>query len=65
MMTIDELRRQLDEVSLSLEQKANDTLSMYPQDSEIRNALAVVYEDVGREIGTLANIIVTYEKEKN
>ena len=64
-MTIAELKKQLDDVSISLENKARDTLSLYPEDSETRKALAMVYEDIGREIGTLASIIFEYEKEKN
>ena len=64
-MTISELKKQLDDVSISLENKARDTLSLYPEDSETRKALAMVYEDIGCEIGTLASIIFEYEKEKN
>ena len=64
-MTIAELKRQLDDVSISLENKARDTQSLFPEDSEIRKALAMVYEDIGREIGTLASIILEFEKEKN
>ena len=64
-MNVDELKRQLDDISLSLEQKARDTLSTLPQNSEIRNAISMVYEDIGREIGALANIIIEYEKDKN
>ena len=64
-MTIAELKRQLDDVSISLENKARDTQSLFPEDSETRKALAMVYEDIGREIGTLASIILEFEKEKN
>lgn len=64
-MTITELKEKLDDVSISLEEKARETLSLLPQDSETRKALAMVYEDIGREIGTLASIILEYEKEKN